>query len=418
MNQAREIREYLHLTVDLGGSDLHLTVGAPPATRVNGLLHPLEEFPLTAEQVRDLILGTMNETQRATLDEDWELDYAIEVSDVGRFRGNVHFCRQNVEAVYRYIPAEIPDLSTLGHYPVMEDICHLQRGLILITGVTGSGKTTTLAALIQRISELRSGTIITLEDLIEFTYQHNSSLVKQREIGRDTKNFATGLRQCMRQDPDVIVGGELRDRESMQIAMTAAETGHLVISTLHTIDAPKSIERIMDLFPSDQQRQIASQLSNVLQAIICQRLLRRADVEGRVLATEAPEFKRTLALCFACFRVVSQTASNESSTITNIPVIKVPALKLSSKFAPLPQIEPITCKTNAQKPIAKITPASTTKNASPSRQFVTFFAGTPTAESKARCSTLKRNNIATKATAAKIKKKLIAPIAAPAKTPT
>jgi len=297
MNQTREIRDYLSNTVYLGGSDLHLTVGAPPATRVNGLLHPLEKFPFSADQVRELVLGTMNETQRATLDEEWELDYAIEVRDVGRFRGNVHFCRQNIEAVYRYIPAEIPDLSSLGHYPVMEEICHLQRGLVLITGVTGSGKTTSLAALVQRISELRSGTIITLEDPIEFTFQHNSSLVKQREVGRDTKSFARGLRQCMRQDPDVIVVGELRDRETMQTAMTAAETGHLVISTLHTIDAPKSIERIMDVFPADQQKQISSQLSNVLEAIICQRLLRRSDVEGRVLATEALRVNSGIQAC-------------------------------------------------------------------------------------------------------------------------
>lgn len=297
MNQPREIREYLRLTVEKGGSDLHLTVDAPPAARVNGVLQALEEFSLNADQVRELVMGTMNETQRSTLDDDWELDYAIEVRDVGRFRGNVHFCRQNIEAVYRYIPAKIPDLSTLGHYPIMEDICHLQRGLILITGITGSGKTTTLAALVQRISELRSGTIITLEDPIEFTFKHNSSLVKQREVGRDTRSFAKGLRQCMRQDPDVIVVGELRDRETMQIALTAAETGHLVISTLHTIDAPKSIERIMDVFPSDQQRQIASQLSNVLEAIVCQRLLPRADVEGRVLCTEALRVNSGIRAC-------------------------------------------------------------------------------------------------------------------------
>jgi twitching motility protein PilT len=287
MNTLQGIRDYLSAVVQRGGSDLHLTVNAPPAARVNGSLHALEDFQLTADQVRELIIGTMNETQRARLDEEWELDYAIEVESVGRFRGNVHFCRRNMEAVYRYIPAKIPDLSTLGHYPVMEEICHLQRGLVLITGVTGSGKTTTLASLVRRISELRSGTIVTLEDPVEFTYQHNTSLVKQREIGRDTKSFATGLRQCMRQDPDVIVVGELRDRESMQIAMTAAETGHLVISTLHTIDAPKSIERVMDLFPADQQNQIASQLSNVLEAVICQRLLPRSDVEGRVMASEA-----------------------------------------------------------------------------------------------------------------------------------
>ena len=261
MTTPQGIRDYLAQTVTKGGSDLHLTVGAPPAARVHGSLQALEEMSFDAGQVRELILGTMNETQRSKLEDDWELDYAIEVSGVGRFRGNVHFCRQNIEAVYRYIPAEIPELSTLGHYPILEEICHLQRGLVLITGVTGSGKTTTLASLVRRISKIRSGTIITLEDPIEFSFQHNSSLIKQREIGRDTKSFSLGLRQCMRQDPDVIVVGELRDRESMQIAMTAAETGHLVISTLHTIDAPKSIERIMDLFPSEQQVQIASQLS-------------------------------------------------------------------------------------------------------------------------------------------------------------
>lgn len=297
MNVPQGIRDYLADTVRRGGSDLHLTVNAPPAARVNGKLQALEDFPLDADQVRDLILGTMNETQRSRLDQEWELDYAIGVSGVGRFRGNVHFCRQNMEAVYRYIPAKIPDLSDLGHYPIVEELCHLQRGLVLITGITGSGKTTTLASLVQRISELRSGTIITLEDPIEFSFQHNTSLVKQREIGRDTKSFALGLRQCMRQDPDVIVVGELRDRESMQIAMTAAETGHLVISTLHTIDAPKSVERVMDLFPADQQRQIASQLSNVLEAVICQRLLPRADVDGRVLATEALRVNSGIRSC-------------------------------------------------------------------------------------------------------------------------
>ncbi len=297
MSEPREIIDYLRQTTELGGSDLHLTVNAPPATRVDGTLRALEDFPFSAAQVRDLILDTMNETQRATLEDEWELDYAIEARGIGRFRGNVHYCRQNIEAVYRFIPEEIPELSTLGHYPMVEDICHLQHGLVLITGITGSGKTTTLASMVKRISELRSGTIITLEDPIEFTHQHNSSLIKQREIGRDTKSFARALRQCLRQDPDVIVVGELRDRESMQIALTAAETGHLVLSTLHTVDAPKSIERIMDVFPPDQQRQIASQLSNVLKAVVCQRLLPRADGPGRVLATEAMRVTSGIEVC-------------------------------------------------------------------------------------------------------------------------
>lgn len=297
MSEPRQIIDYLRQTTELGGSDLHLTVNAPPATRVHGSLRALGDSPLTAAQVRELILATMNESQRATLEADWELDYAIDARGVGRFRGNVHYCRQNIEAVYRFIPEEIPDLSTLGHYPIVEKLCHLQRGLVLVTGITGSGKTTTLASMVQRIAEVRSGTIITLEDPIEFTHQHNSSLIKQREIGRDTKSFAKGLRQCLRQDPDVIVVGELRDRESMQIALTAAETGHLVLSTLHTMDAPKSIERIMDVFPSDQHAQIASQLSNVLKAIVCQRLLPRVDGDGRVLATEVLYVTSGIEVC-------------------------------------------------------------------------------------------------------------------------
>lgn len=297
MNEPKEIVEYLRKTTELGGSDLHLTVDAPPASRVDGNLKALEDFPFSAAQIRELILATMNETQRATLESEWELDYAIEARGIGRFRGNVHYCRQNIEAVYRFIPEKIPDLSTLGHYPVVEEICHLQHGLILVTGITGSGKTTTLAAMVQRLAELRSGTIITLEDPIEFRHHHNSSLIKQREIGRDTKSFERALRQCMRQDPDIIVVGELRDRESMQIALTAAETGHLVLSTLHTVDAPKSVERIMDLFPPDQQTQIASQLSNVLKAVVCQRLLPRVDGKGRVLATEAMKVTSGIEVC-------------------------------------------------------------------------------------------------------------------------
>ena len=297
MSEAKPILDYLRQTHEMGGSDLHLTVGAPPAARVNGTMHALEDFPLTASQVRELILDTVNETQQSTLEAEWELDYALEARGVGRFRGNVHYCRQNIEATYRFIPEEIPDLSTLGHGPVIETLCRLKRGLVLITGITGCGKTTTLASMVKRIAEIRSGMIITLEDPIEFVHEHNSSLVKQREIGRDTKSFAKALRQCLRQDPDVIVVGELRDRESMQIALTAAETGHLVLGTLHTMDAPKTIERLMDSFPPDQQDQIASQLSNVLEGVICQHLIPRADGQGRVLATEAMRVTSGIRVC-------------------------------------------------------------------------------------------------------------------------
>ncbi|MGB0775619.1 MAG: type IV pilus twitching motility protein PilT, partial [Akkermansiaceae bacterium] len=197
----------------------------------------------------------------------------------------------------RHIPEEIPDLATLGHYPVIEQICQLRRGLILLTGVTGSGKTTTLASMVKRISETRSGVIVTIEDPIEFVYPHLSCLVKQREIGHDTKSFPKALRQALRQDPDVIVVSELRDLDTIRIALTAAETGHLVIATLHTVDAPQSVDRLVDVFPSDQQQQIVAQLANVLEAIVSQRLIRKVDGQGRALATEVMRMNHGLRTC-------------------------------------------------------------------------------------------------------------------------
>lgn len=307
----KQIADYLRELFERGGSDLHISVGAPPAARVDGALVPLEDFILDAGQVRELISATMNETQQATLEEDWELDYALELKGTGRFRGNVHYCRQNMEAVYRLIPAEIPDLNNLGHYPVVKKLCDLQRGLILITGTTGCGKTTTLAGMIKRIASLRAGNIITLEDPIEFKFKHRASLIKQREVGRDTKSFTRALRQSLRQDPDVIVVGELADREAMQIALTAAETGHLVLATLHTIDAPKTVERILDMFPPDQQQQVSSQLSNVLEGVICQRLISRADGTGRVLATEVMKSTSAIQVCLRDRKVEQLTGLME-----------------------------------------------------------------------------------------------------------
>jgi twitching motility protein PilT len=286
MSQARDIVTYLHQTVSLGGSDLHLSAGAPPAARVGEGLQPLEDFLLDCESVEELIQQTLSESQRATLEKDWELDYALQVEGIGRFRGNVHLVRGHSEAAFRYIPDAIPELSTLGHYLSAENFCQLRRGLILVTGITGSGKTTTLAAMVQRISEIRSGVIITVEDPVEFVFPHKSCLVKQREIGSDTKSFPTALRQALRQDPDVIVVSELRDLETIRIALTAAETGHLVLATLHTLDAPQTIDRIVDVFPADQQQQVITQLSGVLQGIVSQRLIARADGQGRVLASE------------------------------------------------------------------------------------------------------------------------------------
>lgn len=297
MSSPRDITDYLRETVEAGGSDLHLAAHAPPAARLHGSIRPLEDFSLTPEDCKTLIMDTLSEAQRAKLEEEWELDYAMAVKDVGRFRGNVHYSQTHLEAAFRHIPEEIPILEDLGHSQTVDRFCELQRGLILVTGVTGSGKSTTLAGMIRRIGETRSGVIITIEDPIEFVFPHMSSIIKQREVGRDTKSFARALRQALRQDPDVIVVSELRDLETIRIALTAAETGHLVLATLHTVDAPQSIDRLVDVFPSDQQQQIRAQLANVLEGVISQRLLPRADGEGRVLGTEVMKLNYALRAC-------------------------------------------------------------------------------------------------------------------------
>ncbi|NNC90131.1 MAG: PilT/PilU family type 4a pilus ATPase [Akkermansiaceae bacterium] len=297
MSGAKDITAYLRETIERGGSDLHLSVDAPPAARINGSLVPLEEEPLSAAECKDLIFSTLSESQRAKLEEDWELDFALTARSAGRFRGNVHYTSAHVEATFRHIPTEIPELAGLGHQPVVEELCSLRSGLVLVTGVSGTGKSTTLAGMIRRIAETRPGVIITIEDPVEFVFPHMASLVKQREVGRDTKSFARALRQAIRQDPDVIVVSELRDLETIQIALTAAETGHLVLGTLHTVDAPQSIDRLVDVFPPSQQQQIIAQLSNVLQAIVSQRLLPRADGAGRALATEVLKVNYGVRAC-------------------------------------------------------------------------------------------------------------------------
>ena len=293
----REITEYLRETVQRGGSDLHLCAWAPACARVNGSLVAFDEETLDPAVVRDLIIDTLSEAQRATLEEDLELDYALQVEGVGRFRGNVHIARGNTEAAFRFITEVIPELENLGHHPVIHDFCGIRSGLVLITGITGSGKSTTMASMIKRISEQRSGIIITLEDPIEYLYHHSACLIKQREVGNDTRSFPKALRQTLRQDPDVIVFSELRDLETIRIALTAAETGHLVLATLHTSDAPQTIDRLVDIFPADQQPQIITQLSCVLEGIICQRLLPRADGEGRVLASEVMRPSYAIRTC-------------------------------------------------------------------------------------------------------------------------
>jgi twitching motility protein PilT len=282
----RDITEYLRETVLRGGSDLHLSAWAPPCARINGMILRLEDDAFDPQTVRNLVLDTLTETQRAALEEDWELDYALQVDGVGRFRGNVHIARGNIEAAFRFINQEIPEIENLGHHEVVRDFCKLRGGLVLVTGITGSGKSTTLASMVKRISDTRSGVIVTLEDPIEFIFQHSSCLIKQREVGGDTRSFPRALRQSLRQDPDVIVVSEMRDLDTIRIALTAAETGHLVLATLHTADAPQTIDRLVDVFPADQQPQIITQLSSCLEGIVCQRLITRADGQGRVLASE------------------------------------------------------------------------------------------------------------------------------------
>ena len=289
MNQQEnpfDLVELLAATIEARGSDLHLSTDVPPMARIHGSLVPLSDGALTADFCRQLVMGAINEEQRARLEEHWELDFALQIAGLGRFRANAHYSRGALEAAFRHIPERIPELEELGHRPAVQQLCELERGLILVTGITGSGKSTTMASMIQHISRQRDGVIITMEDPVEYVFQNARSVVKQREVGSDTKSFISALRHVLRQDPDVILVGEMRDRETISATITAAETGHLVISTLHTIDAPKAIDRVIDAFPADQQPQIISQLANALEAVVSQRLLPREDGSGRVVATE------------------------------------------------------------------------------------------------------------------------------------
>lgn len=287
----------LSQAVTHGASDLHLAADMPPMIRQNGEILALYENPITGEDIRRLILDILTNAQRTRLEESLELDFALDITSLGRFRGNAHFSRGYLEAAFRHIPDQIPELETLGHRPSIYPILDLLRGLVLITGITGSGKSTTMASMIQEISRRRAGVIVTVEDPVEYHLRSSRSIIKQREIGQDTLGFAEALRHVLRQDPDVILVGEMRDPETIRAAITAAETGHLVLATLHTIDAPKAIDRIVDAFPGDQQPQIIAQLANSLEAVISQRLLPRADGQGRVMATETLRSNLAIRAC-------------------------------------------------------------------------------------------------------------------------
>ena len=279
--------EILKTTARMGASDLHLVVGKPPMVRLQGDITPIPgAAPISAEECRGMVYAVLLEEQRARFEENWELDCSIEVPGISRFRVNVFMQKNGVAAVLRTISAHIPTPAELGLMPAVCNLIDLPRGLILVTGPTGSGKTTTLACLVELINQKHRKHILTIEDPIEFSYQDKNSIILQREVGQQTKSFAAALKHALRQDPDVILIGEMRDLETISLAITAAETGHLCFGTLHTQDCPATVDRIIDVFPPHQQQQVRIQVSTVLQAVVCQSLLPRKDGQGRVCARE------------------------------------------------------------------------------------------------------------------------------------
>ncbi len=281
-----DLIELLNIGVERNASDVHLTVGLPPTYRIDGDLVSLIEKKLTQEDTLYLVKQALDETRLNKLEETGEIDFSYSIPSIGRFRVNAFKQRGSYAMVLRIIPIEIPLIHELGLPPVVNELSRLPRGLILVTGPTGSGKTTTLASIINKINTERRCHIITLEDPLEYLHKHKKSIVNQREVGSDTRSFANGLRGALREDPDVILVGEMRDLETISIAITAAETGHLVLSTLHTNGAAKTIDRIVDVFPPYQQQQIRVQLSAVIEAVISQQLLPKASGSGRIAAHE------------------------------------------------------------------------------------------------------------------------------------
>ena len=279
--------ECLERVVDLGGSDLHLSAGAPPMVRIHGDIEPLTGFPvLDGAAIREMVYAALSTKQRDTFESDLELDTSHTIAGKGRFRANVLLQRDAVGAVMRVIPFEVVPFDALGMPPAVAAFAELNRGLVLVTGPTGSGKSTTLASLIDIINRTKPVHIMTVEDPIEFLHGHKRAIVNQREVGEDTRSFAAALKHVLRQDPDVILVGEMRDLETIGMALTAAETGHLVFATLHTQDAPQSVDRVIDVFPSHQQSQIRVQLATSLQGVVTQQLVPVANGQGRAVAVE------------------------------------------------------------------------------------------------------------------------------------
>ncbi|HEV7395358.1 MAG TPA: type IV pilus twitching motility protein PilT [Pyrinomonadaceae bacterium] len=281
------LSELLRALSELHGSDLHVTTGSPPQVRVHGHLRPLENYRnLTSADTKQLAYSVLTDAQKHRFEENLELDFSFGVKGLSRFRANLFNQRGAVGAVFRAIPYEVKAFEDLGLPNVVKELCNKPRGLILVTGPTGSGKSTTLASMIDKINRERHEHILTIEDPIEFLHNHKSCLINQREVNSDTRGFAEALRTALRQDPDVVLVGEMRDLETIESALRIAETGHLTLATLHTNSAISTINRIIDVFPADQQSQIRAQLSLVLEGILCQALLPKAEGGGRVMALE------------------------------------------------------------------------------------------------------------------------------------
>ena len=281
------ITELLVRMLEAGASDLHVTAHARPTMRIRGELQPLEDQSvLTSAVLQRVLYAMLTQKQREKFEEELELDFAYSVPGKARFRVNIYRQRESLGAAFRLIPYEIKALEDLGVPPSVSNFAGLARGMVLVTGPTGSGKSTTLAAVVDLANRTRSDHIMTVEDPIEFLHSHKGCLVNQREVGEDTKSFANALKHVLRQDPDIILVGEMRDLETIGVALTAAETGHLVFATLHTADAAQTIDRIIDVFPAEQQSQVRVQLAGAIQGVVCQTLCKTADGKGRVVATE------------------------------------------------------------------------------------------------------------------------------------
>ncbi len=280
-----DLKMLLTQTVEGGSSDLHLTAGSPPIVRTYGRLIALDFPKLQPDDVKGLIFSILDQRQRQEFLENWELDFSYSIPGLSRFRGNIMRQRGSLAVALRVVPYHLPPMESLNLPPCVEELCNLPRGLILVTGPTGSGKSTTLASMVNYINENRSVNIVTVEQPIEFLHRHQESIIQQREVGSDTRSFSDALRHVLRHDPDVILIGEMRDVESISIALTAAETGHLVLSTLHTQTAPLAVHRIIDVFEEHMQNQVRQQLADTLQGVISQQLLPKVE-GGMILATE------------------------------------------------------------------------------------------------------------------------------------